>query len=137
MRFVSVFVVLVGAAAACANSSGSFVPDEAGAPDAGNPNDPQGPTIFVAPDGTDDSDGTAPTSPKRTIQAAIKAAKACPDAPCLVKVAAGKYLETVNLYAGVHVYGGYTRDFAARDATANVVTISSSDPRTVIAEGLR
>jgi len=129
------FVWVLAAAAACAQSSG-FTGGAAPAADAGIPGDPAGVAVYVATDGYDDADGTTPATAMRSIKAAAKRAKVCAGAPCIVKIAAGTYLESVSLYAGVHLYGGYARDFASRDAQNNVVKIVSSDVRAVIADQL-
>lgn len=134
-KLVWLLVAVAATAAACA-TSGSFSGDAPPQPDAGSPNDPAGPAIFVSPNGSDNADGATAAAPMHTIQAGIKRATACPRAPCLVKIAAGTYLEAVTLFSGVHIYGGYTPDFTARDWQLNVVRITSSEARTVIAADL-
>ncbi|MBN8614261.1 MAG: hypothetical protein J0L92_26920, partial [Deltaproteobacteria bacterium] len=74
-------------------------------------------SLYVAPDGDDAGPGS-PTRPMRTIEAAIARASdsiltAMPRTH--VFVASGTYTESVRLRDGVHVHGGYRRDFLALD----------------------
>lgn len=81
--------------------------------------------LYVSGAGTDGFDGTTPSTPKATIQAAIAAAVP----PCTVKVALGEYLGSaqagtnVVLRDGVSLSGGWSADFSARNPAANVTTI--------------
>ncbi|MGM0575835.1 MAG: MopE-related protein [Myxococcota bacterium] len=85
----------------------------------------EGNGIFVAKNGDDANDGSR-YAPKRTIQAGIDAAVA--QGKRDVYVATGVYGESVMLKAGVGVYGGYSADFLARDATLHEVAILAPAP---------
>ncbi len=87
--------------------------------------------IFVAKHGDDGYDGRwdqvdDEIRPKRTIQAGIDAA-AIAGVP-YVYVATGVYSETVNLVAGVAVFGGYSADFALRDPALYQTAIVGLQP---------
>ncbi len=96
---------------------------------------PVGPAIYVATSGVDTAPGTSPATPLKTIQAGLDAAAKCPGAPCSVLVAAGTYLQALQLRDGVSLYGQYAADFSAR-AGSSVVTIASGDIQTIVANGL-
>jgi len=68
--------------------------------------------IFVSPSGNDNAAGTR-TAPKRTVQAGITAATS---QRLAVYIAAGTYVGTVTLAAGVSLYGGYNASDWSRGA---------------------
>ncbi len=74
-------------------------------------------SFYVAPDGDDAGPGS-PTRPLRTVGEAVRRAaeSLSTDRPRPhVYVAAGVYAEALRLIDGVHVHGGYRRDFRALD----------------------
>ena len=86
-------------------------------------------SVYVATDGDDDGPGS-PTRPLRSISLAIEraaeslsTAAARPD----VYVASGTYTEVVYLRDGVHVHGGYRRDFLAANPEGFEVVIAASE----------
>ena len=87
--------------------------------------------IFVAKNGADPNPGT-PALPKQTIQAAIDAAKA--KGLRDVYVATGVYAGSIELTAGVSVYGGYRSDFLQRE-TLLYETVIFGDPATAALPG--
>ncbi|MEO1266719.1 MAG: MopE-related protein [Myxococcota bacterium] len=89
--------------------------------------------IFVSRTGDDANLGTL-DSPVQSIQRAIDLAGEGRDQ---VYVAAGVYTETVQLRAGVSVYGGYSFDYRRRDIAGNETAIFGTQPSgTVIADGI-
>jgi hypothetical protein len=146
---VSLTLLLLATAAGCASSA-------AGGGDDGTNDDASVPAIDAAPAdappvtadadtanrvyvsvlGSDGNSGRAPDQPLRHVRLAIDRAAACTPTPCVVLIAEGTYEESITLAAGVDVLGGYTNDFATRDARIYPVVITSDEPRTVIADGL-
>ncbi|MDW8361311.1 MAG: hypothetical protein RMK74_02825 [Myxococcales bacterium] len=79
---------------------------------------------YVAPDGSDapDSPGS-PSRPLATIGEALRRASASlaePEVRAAIFVAAGVYAESLDLVDGVHMHGGYRRDFRALDPDGHV-----------------
>ena len=95
-----------------------------------------GPSIYVAPSGDDTATGASAREAVHSIPVAIHRAEACPGAPCAVVIAGGKYDQQVKLADGVSLLGGFSADFKSRDPKANVVTLTSTEDRVVIADGL-
>ncbi|MBL8948183.1 MAG: hypothetical protein JNK45_33725, partial [Myxococcales bacterium] len=92
--------------------------------------------VFVSADGGSDlNDGLTSDDPVQTISHAIELASAS-NPPRMVLVAAGTYVETVNLASGVSVYGGYDPASWGRNTENNVTTIQGTEPRTIIAQNL-
>lgn len=85
--------------------------------------------------GSDLNDGLTLDDPVATIQHGIDVAQTF-NPPRMVLVAAGEYVETINLNSGVSVYGGYEPDDWDRNVVANVTEITGDAPRTVIAQNL-
>ncbi|MCB9789343.1 MAG: hypothetical protein H6744_21915, partial [Deltaproteobacteria bacterium] len=83
--------------------------------------------LFVSKAGDDTAPGSL-SAPKRTIQAAIDAAKA--QGKTSVFVATGLYVQSLLLVDGVSVYGGYSATFAVRDATAYQTAVLGEPPTT-------
>jgi hypothetical protein len=89
--------------------------------------------IFVATTGDDADPGTR-AAPKRTIGAAIT--EAAGDAQKTeVYVSAGTYMETVQLTAGVSVYGGYNAAAGWERSATNVATVQG-DTTAVTGDGI-
>jgi hypothetical protein len=88
-------------------------------------------SFYVAPDGDDTGPGS-PTRPLRTLAVAMTRATeslGSPDARPHVFVAAGTYTETLVLEPGVHLHGGYRRDFRALDPDGfTTVVRAPADP---------
>jgi hypothetical protein len=133
-------VGLAAVAIACAGggSADSFEGDggDAAVEASGGGFDPQGPTIYVSTAGSDSANGQSPSSAVQTIKVALGLAASCPGAPCLVKVAAGRFVAEVDLVDGVSIYGGYSIDFSMRDIANEVVVLSSTTSQAVLANGL-
>jgi len=137
----SSIVLMACVAGACAGSGAGYSAsqdggDEGGA-DAGPDPGPTGPAIYVSTAGSDLAPGTSPSDAVQTIDAGIALASACVGAPCVVKIAEGRYQESVKLVDGVSLYGGYTVDFSVRDVTEHTAVVaSSSEQPSVVATGL-
>jgi hypothetical protein len=125
-----------------ADGGGTSMPTSTGDADASQNDDGAGPTptpgtsIYVSTAGADTNDGMTPETAFRSIPAGIAQATQCLPSPCIVVVAAGTYTGQVELKPGVNVFGGYSADFSSRDVAADVVTITATDPRTVVADGV-
>lgn len=90
-------------------------------------------TYYVSDAGGDDAaDGLSPTTAKKTINAAIAAARK----PAEIRVAEGTYRVTshagdptypqhITLKDGVSLFGGYSADFSTRDPAVHVTTITN------------
>jgi hypothetical protein len=81
--------------------------------------------VFVSKAGDDAAPGSF-EAPKRSIQAAIDAAKT--GGKTSVFVATGLYVESLLLADGVSVYGGYSATFTVRDATAYQTALLGEPP---------
>ncbi|MGE0324235.1 MAG: hypothetical protein AB7S68_18110 [Polyangiaceae bacterium] len=92
--------------------------------------------IHVSPLGNDNADGKTPDSAVQTINEGIQRAVGCGTKPCDIHVMKGTYEEQVTLADGIHIIGGYAAGFKARDTAANPVVITSTEAKTVVAEGL-
>ncbi|MCB9606357.1 MAG: hypothetical protein H6716_07190 [Polyangiaceae bacterium] len=92
--------------------------------------------IHVSPLGNDNADGKTPDSAVQTINEGIQRAVGCGTKPCDIHVMKGTYEEQVTLADGVHIKGGYGAGFKGQDTAANPVVITSTEAKTIIAEGL-
>lgn len=77
-------------------------------------------SYYVASDGTDAGPGS-PSRPLRSLQEAVRRARASIESTALTKradifVAEGVYTEAFELHDGVRVHGGYRRDFRVQDS---------------------
>lgn len=89
-------------------------------------------SIYVATDGDDAWPGS-PTRPLRTIGRALAMARdslAGPSPRAHVFVANGVYAEVVRMPSGVHLHGGYRRDFLALDPSGFVTEVRA--PNTIV-----
>lgn len=92
--------------------------------------------VFVnAAIGSDLNGGLATDDPVATIGRAIEIAQTY-DPPRMVLVAAGTYVETINVNSGVSLYGGYNPDDWSRDINANATAITATENRAIIAQNL-
>src|SRR5262249_50503048 len=89
--------------------------------------------IYVSTSGDDTQTGTTPAQAVRRISVGITKTVTC---GAVVVVAGGTYNEPLQLHDGVDVFGGYAQDFSLRDPTANLTTITSTEPTTISADGL-
>ncbi|HEX4460265.1 MAG TPA: hypothetical protein VIA18_19940 [Polyangia bacterium] len=92
--------------------------------------------IFVSPTGDDTKDGQSPGTAVQHINMGITRSLACAFIPCVILVSAGTYNEQVTLHENLNILGGYSADFLHNDPVANVVNITSTEPKTVIASAL-
>lgn len=97
---------------------------------------PAVPAIYVSTKGNDAKDGRTPKSAVRTIAKALGLAVRCDGAPCPVFLAAGTWKEPVTLAGGVDLWGGFSEDFADRDAKKHPTQLASDKPRTVSGDTL-
>lgn len=95
-----------------------------------------GQVIHVSPLGNDNADGKTPGTAVLTISEGIQRAVGCGSKPCEIHLMVGTYNEQVTLADGVKIVGGYGPGFVGQDAANNPVVITSSEPKTVIADGL-
>jgi hypothetical protein len=92
--------------------------------------------IFVSPAGDDTKDGKSPGDAVQHINMGITRSLACYPNTCVILVAVGNYQEQVTLHENISILGGYSADFVNNDPVANVVNITSTETKTVIASGL-
>ena len=90
--------------------------------------------IFVAKTGSDVNPGT-PGSPVASIGHALELAKISGKRD--VYVAGGVYTGTVDLIAGVSIYGGYKTDFSERDPVSYQTAIVGTAPATGVTAAVR
>jgi hypothetical protein len=90
--------------------------------------------IYVSTTGDDTHSGKKPSEALRHVQMGIIRATSC--FGCVVVVAGGTYDEQVVVHENISMFGGFNDAFSERDLVAHVTTITSSEPRTVIADGL-
>ncbi len=95
------------------------------------------PVVYVALHGHDDNAGDAPMRAVLTIARGIERALACPEQPCSVLIAEGRYEQPITMSDGVSLFGGYSADFTQRNVGQHEVIVSSDAQRTVSASGLR
>lgn len=87
--------------------------------------------VYVRPGGNDNSDGLSWITAKRSVQAAINAAKAGWE----VWVAAGSYVGVITLKSGVALYGGFSGSEMAREHrrfARNVTTLDGGGASSVV-----
>lgn len=95
-----------------------------------------GQAIHVSPLGNDNADGKTPNTAVLSIGEGIQRALGCGSKPCEIHLMVGTYNEQVTLADGVKIVGGYGAGFVGQDAAKNPVIITSTEPKTVIADGL-
>ena len=92
--------------------------------------------IFVSKTGDDSADGLSPQTSLLTIQAGLSKSRECQPSPCEVLISVGNYSEQVILHDGASLWGGFSEDFARQDPMTWPVTITSTQARSVIGDGL-
>jgi hypothetical protein len=122
-------LVLASIVAACA-ASGSDADASSGAASGKRE------VIYVATRGDDNASGKTVADAVATITTGMKRALGCEGAPCALRIAVGEYAEQVELKGGVDLIGGFDANFDQQDAAAHPVVITSSEPRTMIADAL-
>ena len=86
--------------------------------------------------GDDGDDGLSTQTAVETIARGLEiAASFSPPRPVLV--AAGQYEESIVLESGVGIYGGYASGSWSRDIDRNPTIVLGTEPRTLVASGLR
>lgn len=95
-----------------------------------------GQVIHVSPQGNDNADGKSPDTAVQTVNEGIQRAVGCGVKPCEIHLMKGTYEEQVTLSDGLHIVGGFGAGFQGHDPSANPVVITSTESKTILAEGL-